>query len=63
VVEDTRILARRRRGSRVVEVPLSLTHQGAVEKYAYWAEGSYIYQTQKRQNSFEIVEDSAIEAC
>ena len=65
VVEDTRILARRRcrRGSRVVEVPLSLTRQGVVEKYAWLAEDSYIYRTQKQWNLSAIEEDSVIEAC
>jgi hypothetical protein len=46
-----------------VEVPWSLKHQEAVEKYTCSAEGSYIYRTQKRQNLFEIEEDSVIEAC
>jgi hypothetical protein len=63
VVEDTRIPAHRRRGSRVVEVPLSLTRQGAVEKYAWLAEDYYIYWTQKQQNLSAIEEDSVIEAC
>jgi hypothetical protein len=46
-----------------VEVPLSLRHPEAVEKYACSAEGSYTYRNQKQQNLFEIEEDSVTEAC
>jgi hypothetical protein len=63
LVEDTRILARRRRrGNKVVEVPLSLKHQGEVERYACSAEGSYIYRNPKQQSLFEIEEGLAIGA-